>query len=103
METSNIVPYEILERVTDVFKVLAHPQRLCLCEALLAEKLSVNQLCQKLGLKQNVVSQHLGKLRSQGVVTPLRKGRTVFYQVIHPAPGWLLDCIKHHFDTIADK
>lgn len=96
MDNLQLVPYEILEQISQVIRLIAHPQRLCLCEAILQERLSVNQLCEKLGLKQNVVSQHLSKLRAVGVVVPLRKGRTVYYQVVHPAPAWLLECIKQH-------
>ena len=90
------IPAEILERAAYALRVLTHAQRLRLCELLIEQSLCVNELCEATGLKQNAVSQHLNQLRAHGIVEPRRRGKSVYYEVVHPAAHWLLECIETH-------
>ena len=101
MKTKQIpcLPYDRLEAAAHVLRALTHPHRLQICERLSRGKYSVGDLCEELGLKQNAVSQHLNHLRAYGLVRPQRDGRTVYYQVSHPAPLWLLECIAKHLGS----
>ena len=92
----SLIPMTTLERSAAVMRVLAHPQRLRICELLLRGQVSVGGLADALAAPSNVVSQHLGMLRAHGVVQPERAGKTVYYRVIDPSPGWLLACIRDH-------
>lgn len=87
-----------LARACETVRVIAHPDRLRICAALLADRTPVTKLAARLGLRQAAVSQHLHQLRAHNIVRPEREGRRVFYRVIHPAPAWLLDCIHQHAD-----
>ena len=68
----------------DFLKVLGHDGRLMiLCHLLSGEK-SVTELEQLLSSRQAAVSQQLARLRLEGVVTPRREGKQIFYRLTDP-------------------
>jgi DNA-binding transcriptional ArsR family regulator len=91
-----LIPMAVLERAAATMRVLAHPHRLRICELLQAGDMSVGALAEALELPASAVSQHLAIMRAHGVLAPKRDGKTVYYQVVHPAAGWLLGCIRRH-------
>lgn len=90
------IPEAVLQEASRVLRVLTHPQRLRLCEMLLRQRLSVGELAAQSGLQPNAVSQHLSFLRAHGVLEARRDGRSVYYEVVHPGPQWLLTCIRRY-------
>ena len=78
----NDIEFE-LERPTSrmvcIYHALSHPVRLTICKCLLAAPLSVSQICERLELKQYVVSQQLAVLRNSDVVVTKRVSRNVIY------------------------
>lgn len=96
----DLIPEAVLEETCQRLKVLTHPQRLRLCELMLAGEAPVGKLAEQMDLRPNVVSQHLNQLRARGIVAPRREGRTVFYRVCHPSAGWLLTCIRRNIPRI---
>jgi len=62
-------------------KALAHPTRLLIIDELRDGPRSVSQLVDELGLRQSNLSQHLGILRSQGLVIARRDGQAVYYRL----------------------
>ena len=85
-----------LRQVAPVLKVLAHPHRLRIVEILLTESVSVKTLASMLKLAPPVVSQHLGQMRSNGIITPRREGKQVYYEVVNPNAANLIECIREH-------
>lgn len=69
------------EIASQILKAIAHPVRLgALC--LLGEKEhSVAELEEALGSSQSNISQHLAKLKSQGLVCSRKVANQVFYSV----------------------
>ncbi len=65
-------------------KVLAHPVRLRILEALSEGPLCVKDLWTRLELPQATVSQHLSMLRSRGVLESERRATSVFYFIDNP-------------------
>ena len=60
---------------------MANPNRLIiLCQLAEGEK-SVGELESVVGLSQSALSQHLGVLRQQGVVTTRRSAQSIFYSL----------------------
>lgn len=100
---SESLPNEAIDRACEVLKVLTHPERLRICQFLLAAPASVRAIEAELELRQSVVSQHLNHLYTRGIVGRERDGRHVIYRVIHPGPAWLLECIKNHYDQHANS
>ena len=64
-----------------LLKVLANPDRLLLMCQLSQGELCVNELEERLGIRQPTLSQQLGVLRESGLVATRRDGRSIFYSI----------------------
>ncbi|GAC1579800.1 MAG: metalloregulator ArsR/SmtB family transcription factor [Sphingomicrobium sp.] len=68
-----------------VLKSIAHEGRLLvLCYLSEAGELSVGDLVNRIGLSQSALSQHLAKLRAEGLVATRKSSQTVFYRIADP-------------------
>jgi DNA-binding transcriptional ArsR family regulator len=65
----------------DPFNAVAEPRRRQILEAMGAEELSVNEIVERLGWNQPIVSKHLGVLKQVGLVEERRIGRQRLYRV----------------------
>ena len=68
-------------RMVCIYHALSHPVRLTICKYLLAGPKSVGQICERLELKQYVISQQLAILRNSDVVVNKRVSRNVIYSL----------------------
>lgn len=67
-----------------LLKSLANANRLMvLCHLVSGEK-TVGELERKLELSQSALSQHLAKLRTQGIVDFRKEGTTAYYRITDP-------------------
>ncbi len=67
---------------SELLKALGHPIRLkMLCGLMDSEGCHVNKMVEKLKLPQSTVSQHLGILRSRGIIVPEKKGVKTCYRI----------------------
>ena len=77
----------------DPFNAVAEPKRRQVLEVLGTQELSVNELVERLGWNQPMVSKHLGVLKEVGLVTERRVGRQRFYRVnaerLKPIYDWV--------------
>ncbi len=60
---------------------IAHPVRLMILYALSKEELSVNDLADFTGVSQSVTSQHLSKMKDNGILDSRKESNKVFYYV----------------------
>ena len=66
----------------DLLKVLGNPQRLRLLCLLVGQEMAVGQLNEQLlELSQSALSQHLARLREQGLVRTRRESQTIWYSL----------------------
>lgn len=73
------------EGAARLLDALANPRRLMiLCELAEGER-SVNELVPIVGLQQAALSQHLARLRADGLVTTRRAAQKIFYRLASPA------------------
>ena len=70
---------------------------LVLCYLAEEGELSVGQLGERVGLSQSALSQHLAKLREQGLVATRKEAQTVFYRVSDPKAHQLLALLHDLF------
>lgn len=75
---------QVFKLHTDFLKSLAHPKRLEIIHLLRDRSLSVSDIQNMLDLPQANLSQHLQILREHGVVTSMKKGKQIFYQITDP-------------------
>src|SRR5215211_9518790 len=77
----------------DPFNAVAEPKRRQVLDLLGVSERSVNQLVQKLGWKQPMVSKHLSVLKQVGLVSERRVGRQRLYRVnaerLRPIYEWV--------------
>ena len=78
-----------------LLKLLANENRLLiLCRLMLARELSVNDLAKAVGLSQSALSQHLAKMREEGLLATRREAQTVFYRIADPNAARVLALLK---------
>lgn len=79
------------ENVVVLLKALSNEKRLMILCALYHEEKSVGALEQRIGLRQSALSQHLARLRRDGLVETRRQAQTIFYSL---ADDTVRDVIK---------
>jgi DNA-binding transcriptional ArsR family regulator len=78
--------------LASLFKVLANDTRLRLLHALVrAGELCVTDLAGSLGMKPQAISNQLQRLSDLGILAPRRVGTSIFYRLVDPCVGALLD------------
>jgi len=79
-------------------KLLSNEHRLLvLCQLMDHGEMTVNALADAVGLSQSALSQHLARLREDGLVTFRREAQTVHYRVSDPRTAHLLKALKQVF------
>ena len=77
----------------DPFNAVAEPKRRQVLEVLGTQELSVNEIVERLGWNQPMVSKHLGVLKEVGLVRERRVGRQRLYRVnaerLKPIYDWV--------------
>ena len=77
----------------DPFNAVAEPKRRKVLEVMGTQELSVNQIVERLGWNQPMVSKHLGVLKDVGLVSERRLGRQRLYRVnaerLKPIYDWV--------------
>lgn len=79
------------DRVTPVFHAFASTIRLQIILLLAQRKHYVYELVDTLGSSQPLISQHLKVLKNAGIITSVRTGRQVQYELVTPDVTKLLD------------
>ncbi|MEQ7874021.1 metalloregulator ArsR/SmtB family transcription factor [Sphingomonas sp. ASV193] len=81
-----------------LMRQLGNQQRLLiLCHLEEAGELGVGALGGLLALSQSALSQHLARLRNDGLVTARREGQSIRYSVADPRVGTLLATLRQIF------
>lgn len=71
-------------QATTMLRVLANEDRLLLLCQLTQGEMCVSEIEQSLGIRQPTLSQQLGVLRNEGLVSTRRDGKQIYYQVADP-------------------
>ncbi|MBA2077396.1 MAG: helix-turn-helix transcriptional regulator [Rhodanobacter sp.] len=75
---------ERAEEASRLLKALGNPQRLRVLCLLVGQEMSVGQINDQLpDLSQSALSQHLAKLRDEGLVRTRRESQTIWYALEH--------------------
>ena len=88
-----------LERKTakaaKLLKLLANENRLLiLCRLVVAGEMSVGDLAEAVELSQSALSQHLARMREDGLVAGRREAQTIFYRMADGNAARLLALLK---------
>lgn len=80
-----------------ILKVLGHPVRLQIVTGLLTRKectCNVGEMVDSLSLPQSTVSQHLGILRSRGIVGVRKEGTKACYRILDKRVAGLVKALN---------
>lgn len=82
-------------KASEMFKVLAHKNRLRLRYLPAGQECSAAELETALSLSQAAVSQQLARLRLEGIVSTRRVGKQIFYRLDDRGIGALISATLH--------
>jgi ArsR family transcriptional regulator, virulence genes transcriptional regulator len=81
-------------RVATILKSMAHPQRLFILCRLQQKECTVTELEELIESSQPQISQHLQRMRHEGLVDSRREGNFVYYSVRDDHVKVLLDALE---------
>jgi DNA-binding transcriptional ArsR family regulator len=85
----------VAKELADIFKIIAHPDRIRIIEELGSGEKDVNTLVDRLELPGPRVSQHLGLMRANRIVQERREGRHHYYHLMQPdIADWIIDALS---------
>ncbi len=91
--------------LAEIFRILAHSDRIRMIEELRAGEKDVGGLARVLGLETPRISQHLRLLKAHKIVAERREGRHHFYRLTNPEMAeWIvhaLDFVKQRHTSIS--
>ncbi len=85
-------------RVAAMLKSLAHPQRLFILCRLAKGEATVSELREACGASQSLISQHLTRMRREGLVQARRQGHFVHYRILDPKLSALIKEMEAAFN-----
>ena len=84
---------EAADKASALTRTLGHKGRLMvLCQLASSEK-SVGELSDSLGIPQSPLSQHLARMRKEGLVKTRREAQTIFYSLKADDAGKIIECL----------
>jgi DNA-binding transcriptional ArsR family regulator len=84
---------ESAQAAARLLKLLASEQRLLLLCRLIEGEASVGDLAEHAKLAHSATSQHLAKMRAEGLVATRREAQTIYYRLADPAAVRVLDTL----------
>ena len=98
------LPYEEVERITDLFRLIGEPTRVRLLYALVeAGEMCVCDLAAVVDAPETSVSHALRLLRMAGIVRTRRDGRMIYYSLTDAHVRLLLDVTAEHLHHTPKK
>jgi ArsR family transcriptional regulator len=85
---------EITQLHANICSGLADARRILILYALSEKSYHVNELAEELNISQPATSRHLMLLRERGMVTAVRDGQSVIYQLADPRVIQALDLLR---------
>lgn len=81
--------------VASMLRAISNERRLMiLCKLAEWGEANAGTLADAVGLSQSALSQHLARMRAEGIVTYRRDAQTLFYRVADPRIGHLLGALQ---------
>lgn len=106
MPGANIIDIDRLrssaEQAGRLLKALANPARLLLMCQLAQGEMRVGELEGLVGITQPTLSQQLGVLRDEGLVSTRREGKNIFYRIDSPQALAVMAVLYEQFCQPAD-
>ena len=107
MQEDTVMDIDILRRSADeasrLMKVLSNSDRLLLlCQLALGEK-RVGELEELVGIVQPTLSQQLGVLRDENLVSTRREGKNIYYRIDSPQALAVMNVLYEQFCNVPER
>ncbi|WP_425406089.1 ArsR/SmtB family transcription factor [Hwanghaeella sp.] len=91
--------------IVTLLKAMGNERRFEILHYLSEEEKAVGELEELVGLSQSALSQHLARLRRDGMVKTRRDAQKIYYSLSDPRVSHLLTCLvsMHGVDTDSDN
>ena len=84
-------------QAAELLKAMSNENRLIILCHLGEKELSVSELNQYIDLSQSSLSQHLARLRNDGLVKTRRESQTIFYSIANQSVVRLIGFLQQEF------
>lgn len=88
---------EHADEASALLKNLANQKRLMVLCRLSEGEVSVGELVDTVGLSQSALSQHLARLREEGLVQTRRDAQTIYYALADTKARKVIECLHDIF------
>lgn len=85
------------QEVSDLLRALSHPQRLMILGYLTQGAKTVTELTELCGISQSQLSQFVGRMKAEGLVSSERRGKFQYYAVADERLVQLIAVIQNIF------
>ena len=82
-----------------LLKAMGNERRLLILCHLAKEEKSVGDLETAIGISQSALSQHLARLRRDGLVRTRRQAQTIFYSIDSAAAAMVIKALEDHWSA----
>ena len=81
------------DKASALMKTLGHKGRLMVLCLLASGEKSVGELSEALDIPQSPLSQHLSRMRKEGLVATRREAQTIYYSLQAEDAGKVIECL----------
>ena len=85
------------EAAAEFLTLISNEKRLEILALLLHGEMTVGSIADRISLSQSALSQHLAKMREEGLVTFRRESQTLYYRIDNPDVEKLMATLKAMF------
>lgn len=88
---------QIAEKAAEFLRTLANSNRLIILNRLMRGEACVGDLEKSLSISQSALSQHLTRMKSEGILSKRRESQQIFYSISDRRVGKFIDVVGECF------
>lgn len=85
------------EEAADLLRSIGSPYRLMILCLLMKSEKTVTEICNEIGARQSLTSQHLTRLRLDGLVNVNRRGHFAYYSLADTIATDIISILYNHY------
>jgi len=85
------------EEAAELLRSIGSPYRLMILCLLMENEKTVTEICEAIGARQSLTSQHLTRLRLDGLVTAERRGHFAYYSLNDTLAKDIISTLYEHY------
>lgn len=86
-----------VEEAADMLRSIGSPHRLMILCLLMDRECTVTEICDAIGTRQSLTSQHLARLRLDGLVKAERRGHYAYYSLTDTIAKDVIATLHSHY------